>query len=83
VFAVSCTVAECNTLVFLKILTLLWNGIREVQENKRGLEMSGTHQLLLYAADVNLLGENINIMKKNTLLDASKEVGFRSICREN
>jgi hypothetical protein len=39
-----------------------------------GLKLNGTHQLLNYADDVNLVGDNIDTMKKNTetLSDASK-----------
>jgi hypothetical protein len=52
--------------------------IRNVQENQSGVKLNGTHQLLFYAHDVNLLGHNINTIKKNTqtLIDASKGVGL-------
>jgi hypothetical protein len=43
-----------------------------------GLKLNGTHQLLAYADDVDLLGNNIDTIKKNTetLIDASKEIGL-------
>jgi hypothetical protein len=43
-----------------------------------GLKLNGTHQLLAYADDVNLLGDNIDTNNKNTqtVIDASKEVGL-------
>jgi hypothetical protein len=52
--------------------------IRMVQENQVGLKLNGTHQLLAYADDVNLLGDYIDAIKKNTesLIDASKEIGL-------
>jgi hypothetical protein len=64
-------------------LPLLFNfaleyAIRKVQENQVGLKLNGTHQLLVYGDDVNLLGDNICSIKKKTgiLIDSSKEVGL-------
>jgi hypothetical protein len=37
--------------------------IRKVQENQIGLKLNGTHQLLVYVDDVNLLGDNKNAIK--------------------
>jgi hypothetical protein len=40
--------------------------IKKVQVNKVGLKLNGTYQLLAYVDDVNLLGDNIDTVKKNT-----------------
>jgi hypothetical protein len=47
-----------------------------IQANQKGLILNGTHQLLAYSDNVNIVGENIDTIQKNTnaILDASKEV---------
>jgi len=53
--------------------------IRRVQVNQDGLKLNGTHQLFVYADDVNILGGSIQIVKKNAeaLVVASKEIGLK------
>jgi len=52
--------------------------IRKVQVNQDGLKLNGTHQLLVYADDVNILGRIVHRIKENAeaLIVASKEIGL-------
>jgi hypothetical protein len=52
--------------------------VRKVQENQVGLELNATNHSLVYADDINLLGDSINTTKKNTetLLRVSRCVGL-------
>jgi hypothetical protein len=42
------------------------------------LELNGTHQLLIYAVEVNLLGDSVNTIRENseTLLEARRDIGL-------
>jgi len=53
--------------------------IKRVQVNQDGLKLIGTHQLLVYVDDVNILGESISTIKENAeaLIMASKEIGLK------
>ena len=52
--------------------------IRRVQVNQDGLKLHGTHQLLAYFDDVNILGGSIRTVKENAeaLVAAAREMGL-------
>ena len=54
--------------------------IRRVQVNQDGLKLNGTHQFLVYADDVNILGGSIHTVKENAeaLVVATKETGLEA-----
>ena len=55
--------------------------IRRVQVNRDGLKLDGTHQLLAYADDVNILAGSIHTVKENAeaLVAASREIGLEVV----
>jgi len=52
--------------------------IRKVKVNQDDLKLNGTHQLLVYADDINILGGSIHTIKEKAeaLVLASKETGL-------
>ena len=67
--------------LFSALSPLLFNfaleyAIREVQEIRVGLDMNGIHQVLAYADDVNLMGDCIRTIERNTavLLNACNNI---------
>ena len=75
-FPIHCGLKQGDALSPLLLNFALEYAIRRVQENRIGLDMNGKYQLLVYADDVNMLGENLQIIRENTeiFIKASKDI---------
>ena len=65
------------------MLPLLFNcaseyAIGRVQVNQDGLKLNGTHQLLVYADDVNIMVDSVHTIKENAeaLVVGGRETGL-------
>ena len=73
-----CGLKQGDALSPLVLNFALEYAIRRVQINRIGLELNGKHQLLVYADDINMLGENLQTVRKNAeiFIKASKDIGL-------
>jgi len=66
----------CSIAIFFNFA--LEYALKMDQVNQDGLKLSGTHQLMAYAHDVNILRGSVDTLKKNakSLVAATKEIGL-------
>ena len=78
-FPIHCGLKQGDALSPLLFNSALEYAIRKAQENGIGLELNGKNQLLVYADEVNMLGEKIDkpIGKiPEIFIKASKDIGL-------
>jgi hypothetical protein len=73
-FPVNNVLKQGDALTSLLFNIAVVNAIRRVQVNRNGLKLNGTHQLLVYADDVNTMDGSVQ--NTGTLVVASKETGL-------
>ena len=77
-FPIHCGLKQGEALSTLLFNFALEYAIRRVRKNRIGLEINGKHQLLVYADDVNMLGENLQTVseKAEIFIKISKDIGL-------
>ena len=77
-FIIGIGLKEGDVLSPLLFNFVLEYAIRRVQVNQEGLKLNGTHLLLAYADDVNILGGSVHTVKENaeSLVVDINEIGL-------
>ena len=77
-FPIHCGLKQGDALSPLLFNFVLEYAIRRVQDNRICLEMNGKIQLLVYADEISMLGENLKTVRENAeiFIKASKDIGL-------
>jgi hypothetical protein len=76
-FLIKNVLKKGDALLPLRFNFALEYAIRNVKINQDGMKLNGTHKLVVYADDINILSGILRTMKKNTeaLAVTNKETG--------